>query len=99
MGLTGFGFGIFQAPNNKVLIGSAPRARSGGASAIQSTARLLGQSVGVALLAIVLSTQIEGPFSIGLGIAACLAAAGIVPSALRRFEHADALPVPAAATD
>jgi DHA2 family multidrug resistance protein-like MFS transporter len=88
MGLTGFGFGIFQAPNNKVLIGSAPRERSGGASAIQSTARLLGQSIGVALLAIVLSTQISGAFSIGLAVAACLAAAGIVPSALRHYEHA-----------
>ena len=90
--LAGFGFGIFQAPNNKVMIGSAPRSRSGGASAIQSTARLLGQSIGVALLAIVLGTQIESAFSIGLGIAACLAAAGILPSALRRFEHAGTVP-------
>lgn len=90
--LAGFGFGIFQAPNNKVMIGSAPRSRSGGASAIQSTARLLGQSIGVALLAIVLGTQIESAFSIGLGIAACLAAAGILPSVLRRFEHAGTVP-------
>ena len=92
MALAGFGFGIFQAPNNKVMIGSAPRQRSGGASAIQSTARLLGQSIGVAVLAIVLGTHIDGAFSIGLGIAACLAAAGIVPSALRRFENAETRP-------
>ncbi|SEQ09364.1 MFS transporter, DHA2 family, multidrug resistance protein [Devosia sp. YR412] len=89
MALTGFGFGIFQAPNNKVMIGSAPRARSGGAGAIQSTARLLGQSIGVALLAIVLGTGINGAFSIGLGIAAGLAVAGILPSALRTFQPAE----------
>ena len=99
MALTGFGFGIFQAPNNKVMIGSAPRARSGGASAIQSTARLLGQSVGVALLAIVLSTQLSGGFTLGLGIAACLAAAGIIPSALRRFEQPEAVLAPIAVVD
>ena len=44
--LCGLGFGLFQSPNNKVIITSAPRDRSGGASGMQSTARLTGQSFG-----------------------------------------------------
>jgi DHA2 family multidrug resistance protein-like MFS transporter len=49
----GFGFGFFQSPNNRAIISSAPRERSGGAGAIQATARLLGQTIGAALVALV----------------------------------------------
>jgi len=55
LALCGFGFGLFQSPNNKAMIVSAPRHRSGGASGMQSTARLLGQSFGAALGAILMS--------------------------------------------
>jgi DHA2 family multidrug resistance protein-like MFS transporter len=51
--LCGLGFGLFQSPNNKVIITSAPRDRSGGASGMQSTARLTGQSFGAALVAVI----------------------------------------------
>jgi DHA2 family multidrug resistance protein-like MFS transporter len=50
-----FGFGFFQSPNNRAIISSAPRERSGGAGAIQATARLLGQTIGAALVALVFS--------------------------------------------
>ena len=49
----GFGFGFFQSPNNRAIVSSAPRERSGGAGAIQATARLLGQTIGAALVALV----------------------------------------------
>ena len=49
----GFGFGFFQSPNNRAIVTSAPRERSGGAGAIQGTSRLLGQSIGAALVALV----------------------------------------------
>jgi len=49
----GAGFGLFQSPNNRAIVSSAPRERSGGAGAIQGTARLLGQSIGAALVALV----------------------------------------------
>jgi DHA2 family multidrug resistance protein-like MFS transporter len=49
----GLGFGFFQSPNNRAIVASAPRERSGGAGAIQSTARLLGQTVGAALVALI----------------------------------------------
>ena len=48
----GFGFGFFQSPNNRLLLGSAPPERTGGASGMLSTARLLGQTTGSALVAL-----------------------------------------------
>ena len=53
VGLCGLGFGFFQAPNARAIVASAPLERSGGAGAIQGTARLLGQSIGAALVALV----------------------------------------------
>src|SRR6201987_576410 len=53
MMICGFGFGFFGSPNNRAIITSAPRERSGGAGAIQSTARLLGQTTGAALVALI----------------------------------------------
>jgi DHA2 family multidrug resistance protein-like MFS transporter len=50
--LCGAGFGFFQSPNNRIIISSAPRERSGGASGLQSMGRLLGQSMGAAFTAI-----------------------------------------------
>lgn len=52
MAVCGLGFGFFQSPNNRTLIASAPRARSGAAGGMQSTARLLGQTTGAAGVAI-----------------------------------------------
>lgn len=52
MMLCGAGFGLFQSPNNHTIIISAPRQRSGGASGMLGTARLLGQSSGAALVAL-----------------------------------------------
>jgi MFS transporter, DHA2 family, multidrug resistance protein len=51
MAVCGAGFGFFQSPNLKALMGSAPRERSGAASGIIPTARLLGQATGAALVA------------------------------------------------
>jgi MFS transporter, DHA2 family, multidrug resistance protein len=52
MAVCGLGFGLFQSPNNRAIIASAPRERSGGASGMLSTARLLGQTIGAALVAL-----------------------------------------------
>lgn len=53
LALCGLGFGLFQSPNNRIIISSASRERSGGASGLQSMGRLLGQSMGAAFVAIV----------------------------------------------
>ena len=50
--LCGFGFGLFQSPNNHLLLSSAPSYRTGGASGMQATARLVGQTTGAALVAL-----------------------------------------------
>src|SRR5690606_15206573 len=57
MALCGIGFGLFQAPNNRMIITSAPRSRSGAASGLLGTARLLGQSLGAALTAFLLASS------------------------------------------
>ena len=52
MAICGCGFGFFQAPNMKAIMSSAPAGRSGGASGIVATARLIGQTTGAALAAL-----------------------------------------------
>ncbi len=90
MAVTGLGFGFFQSPNNKLLIGSAPRARSGAASGMLATARLLGQTLGSAMVALVFGlTNATGAIGIthgamaAIGLAAGFAAVGAVVSAAR----------------
>jgi len=63
MALCGVGFGFFQAPNMKAIMGSAPPARSGSASGIVATARLSGQATGAALVAFCLTiSHLQGPW-------------------------------------
>jgi DHA2 family multidrug resistance protein-like MFS transporter len=83
LALCGLGFGLFQSPNNKVIIGSAPRERSGGASGLQSTGRLVGQSVGAAMMAVVFSLASSEQMPIALWIAFSLSLVAAVASALR----------------
>jgi DHA2 family multidrug resistance protein-like MFS transporter len=52
MVICGLGFGFFQSPNNRLLVGSAPRERSGAGSGMLATARLTGQTIGSALVAL-----------------------------------------------
>ena len=50
--LCGAGFGIFSAPNNRLMMNAVPRERSGSAGGIIATARTLGQTMGAALVAL-----------------------------------------------
>ncbi len=50
--LCGAGFGIFSAPNNRLMMNSVPRDRSGSAGGIIASARTLGQTIGSALVAL-----------------------------------------------
>lgn len=50
--LCGAGFGMFQSPNNHMLLSSAPSHRSGSAGGMLATARLTGQTIGAALVAL-----------------------------------------------
>jgi DHA2 family multidrug resistance protein-like MFS transporter len=82
MAVCGTGFGFFQSPNNRLLIGSAPPDRAGAGSGMVSTARLVGQTVGSALVAVVfgLTHDAVHPVVLGthvaIGVAAGFAALG-----------------------
>lgn len=56
----GFGMGLFQTPNNNLLMSSVPRTRLGIGSSFLSIVRSLGYSVGAALAATIVSAQLEG---------------------------------------
>lgn len=53
MAVCGVGIGLFQTPNNVTITTSAPIRRSGGASGMLGTARVLGQTLGTAIVAVV----------------------------------------------
>jgi DHA2 family multidrug resistance protein-like MFS transporter len=82
----GGGMGLFQQPNARSIIMSAPLARSGGAGAIQGTARLLGQSIGAALVALVFGLAGGHGAKTAIVLAACFAAAGTLTSFSRMFD-------------
>ncbi|SHG22699.1 MFS transporter [Bradyrhizobium erythrophlei] len=83
MALCGCGFGFFQAPNMKAIMSSAPPDRSGGASGIVATARLIGQTSGAALAALCFGLVGREGATIALVLGAAFAALGCVMSLLR----------------
>ncbi|MGZ5928355.1 MAG: MFS transporter [Rhizomicrobium sp.] len=86
MALAGAGFGLFQSPNNRTMIAAAPRERSGGASGMLGTARLLGQTIGAALVAMLLARYPAEGTRIALMVGVGFALAGAALSALRLSE-------------
>lgn len=76
------GFGLFQPPNNRAIMVTAPPGREGGASGMLSVSRLTGQTTG-ALLVAGLFTVFSHPAFICLGAAMCVAIGGAILSAAR----------------
>ena len=83
MALSGIGFGLFQSPNNRTMIAAAPRERSGGASGMLGTARLLGQTVGAALVALLLARDPAQGTRLALMLGVGFALLGALLSTLR----------------
>lgn len=81
--LCGAGFGLFQSPNNHTIISSAPRHRSGGASGMLGTARLLGQASGAALVALMFNLFATQGTHFSLLLAGSFASSAALVSALR----------------
>ena len=77
------GFGLFQSPNNRTMIAAAPRERSGGASGMLGTARLLGQTLGAALVALLLARYPDEGTRLALEIGVGFAILGAGLSSLR----------------
>ncbi len=86
MALCGLGFGFFQAPNNRTIMAAAPRARSGAAGGMLSAARLLGQTLGAASVAILFGAYAAAGSNVALCLAAALALTGALVS-LVRLKH------------
>jgi DHA2 family multidrug resistance protein-like MFS transporter len=86
MALAGAGFGLFQTPNNRTMIAAAPRERSGGASGMLGTARLLGQTIGAALVAMFLARAPAEGTRISLFVGVGFALVGGMLSMLRLSE-------------
>ncbi len=83
MMLCGAGFGLFQSPNNHTIVSAAPRNRSGGASGMLGTARLLGQSTGAALVALMFNLFGTHGTHTALLLAGSLAVIAAIVSGLR----------------
>ncbi|NUR10692.1 MAG: MFS transporter [Bradyrhizobium sp.] len=79
MALCGIGFGLFQSPNNRTIVGSAPRNRSGAAGGMIATARLLGQTTGAVVVGVAfhLTGVRVGPTLLAASAVAALVAAGL----------------------
>jgi len=94
MALCGLGFGFFQAPNNRAMLSSAPRSRSGAAGGMLSTVRLLGQTVGAAVVAVLFRTHAERGATLALTVAAVMAVAASALSFSRLRGHQPAASPP-----
>jgi DHA2 family multidrug resistance protein-like MFS transporter len=88
--LCGAGFGFFQAPNLKALMSSVPQRRSGGASGVVATARLLGQTLGAGLVALCFHVTQAHAAQMALWLGCAFALAGSVASVLRLLPVAQA---------
>lgn len=86
LGLCGVGFGLFQSPNNHIIITSAPSQRAGAASGMIGTARLTGQTLGATLIAVIFAmhgaTSSQG-LSLALGVACVLSLMAVFFSVIR----------------
>jgi len=54
----GLGLGLFQAPNNSAIMGSAQRSQLGVVSGLLSLTRTLGQTTGIAILGAIWTSQV-----------------------------------------
>ena len=86
MAVAGAGFGLFQTPNNRTMIAAAPRERSGGASGMLGTARLLGQTIGAALVSLFIARFALDGTRLALFAGVGFAVTGAVLSMLRLSE-------------
>jgi len=87
MAVCGAGFGFFQSPNLRAIMNAAPPARSGGASGMIATVRLMGQAIGAALVAACFHASSSQGAILALWLAAGFAGVAAVASVARlRFK-------------
>ncbi|MGE0189752.1 MAG: MFS transporter [Steroidobacteraceae bacterium] len=82
MALCGTGFGLFLAPNTRLIVGSTPMARAAAAGGLISTTRLTGQTLGATMVAMLLTAGV-GDGSVPTLVAAALTLITLICSVAR----------------
>lgn len=86
--LGGFGFGLFQTPNNRALLAGVPRHRSAAAGGMQATTRVYGQSFGTALVALAFALGHESGATYAVAVAVLCATVSLFINIARHFNPA-----------
>lgn len=86
MVIAGIGFGFFQTPNNRVMLGSAPRHRAGAVGGLQATTRVFSQTLGAAVVALVFSFHFSAGPMLGLCVAIGFALLAVGVNTVRYFQ-------------
>jgi MFS family permease len=92
IGTAGLGIGIFVAPNNSTLMGSAPKHRQGIAAGVLATSRHIGMVLGIGISGAIFTTFIrahtQAAFFSGIHVSFLVASAvscvGCIASAVRK---------------
>ena len=93
MALCGLGFGVFQAPNNRTMLSSAPRQRAGAAGGMLATARMVGLTGGATLAALVFRVAPRNAETVDLFIAVGFATVAALVSFLRPLKPLSSMAV------
>jgi len=86
MFIGGIGFGFFQTPNNRAMLGGAPRHRSGAAGGMQATTRVFGQGVGTAFAGLAFQLSAAHGAAFGVGVAITCAIGALMVNVLRHLD-------------
>lgn len=84
--LGGVGFGFFQTPNNRAMLGGTPRHRSGAAGGMQATTRVFGQGVGTASVGLAFQLGGSHGAAVGVGVAVAYALGALAVNVIRHFD-------------
>ncbi|MCD4808777.1 MAG: MFS transporter [Methanosarcinales archaeon] len=97
LGMIGLGMGLFQSPNNSIVMGSVPKDRLGIAGGMLGMVRNLGMVTGIAISGAVLTSGLQSNQALGLAyeaaflggfhdafmVAAVICSVGIITSLMR----------------
>jgi MFS transporter, DHA2 family, multidrug resistance protein len=83
--ICGIGFGLYQTPNNRIMLTSAPHERSGAAGGLMTMARMIGLSLGSALAALAFGVFGQGGAHVALVGGAVVSALGVLIGIVRVF--------------
>ena len=84
--LGGVGFGFFQTPNNRAMLGGTPRHRSGATGGMQATTRVFGQGVGTAFVGVAFQLGSQHGPMLGVIVSLIFAMAALAVNVVRHFD-------------